>query len=64
MARKRDIRLVDSIVKKLGLSQDQRELLHEALRHDCLQDATYQDILDLAREIKQEYPGKSQTGKE
>lgn len=55
MPRKKDIKLVDSIVRKLRLSQDQRELLHEVITRQGL---TYREILQIAKEIKREYPRK------
>ena len=58
MVRKRDIRLIDSVVRKLGLSQDQRELLHEELRHYRPEDLTHREVLELARQIKQDFPSK------
>ena len=55
MVRKDDIKQMDSIVRKLGLTQDQREFLHRAIRGENL---TYREILEVARQLKQEYPRK------
>ena len=60
MTRKQDIKLVDAIIKKVGLSKDQRRLLHNALDRQYVEDLSYQEILELAREIKHDYPGKRQ----
>ena len=55
MVRKDDIKLVDDIVRRVGLSEDQRELLHEELRRQG-RNLRYQEILELARQVKQDYP--------
>ena len=56
MVRKDDIKLVDDIVRRVGLSQDQRELLHEEFEY--YENLTYREILELARQIKQDFPNK------
>jgi hypothetical protein len=53
MTRKPDIKLIDDIVRRVGLSEDQREFLHRELRYQ--ETLTYRQILELAREIKQDY---------
>jgi hypothetical protein len=58
MVRKGDIKLVDEIARRVGLSDDQRELLHEEFRRYYLEDLTYREILELARQIKQDFPNK------
>jgi hypothetical protein len=55
MVRKNDIKLIDSVVRKLKLSRDQRQLLHEIIDRPNM---TYQEIMELAREIRQDYPNK------
>jgi hypothetical protein len=55
MARKRDIKLVDDIARRLKLSEDQREMLHNAI-HD--QNLTYRQILEVAKDILEDYPNK------
>jgi RHS repeat-associated protein len=56
-AHKPDIKLIDWISGKVGLSEGQRELLHEEIRKigGCL---TKQELLELAKEVKQDYPNK------
>lgn len=60
MAKKADIKQIDRIVREIGLSPGQREIFHEELR--ALKGAdglgAFDDFLDLAREIKQSFPGK------
>jgi hypothetical protein len=55
MAKKRDIKLVDDIVRKLRLSQEQRNLLHRAVNK---QNLTYREILEEAKGILEDYPNK------
>lgn len=42
---------VKKAVKAAGLDKDQRRKLHDRLREDYME---YQDILDIAKEIKEE----------
>lgn len=53
MVRKRVIRLIDDVVKRVGLSDEQRELLHDAIHGRRL---THQEILQEAKDIKRDYP--------
>lgn len=55
MAKKADIKAIDHIVKSEGLSIDQRELLHEQITKQGL---TLDEIREIAREIKIQYPNK------
>jgi hypothetical protein len=55
MGRKKDIRQIDSIVRKAGLSKGQRRLLHEEITG---RELSYQEILDIALDIKRLYPNK------
>jgi len=55
MARKQDIRMIDRVVRAVGLSREQRRLLHDEIHGQRL---TYREIKELAREIKRDYPGK------
>ena len=55
MTRKVDIKLVDSVVRKLRLSRDQRKLLHRAIHGQAL---SYREIMELAKEIERDYPRK------
>ena len=57
MTSKRDIRQVNAVVRKLRLSKEQRRLLHEELRG---QDLTHAEILERARDIRRDYPGKQE----
>ena len=55
MPRKKDIKLIDRIVKEEGLSRGQRRLLHKEFSGRKL---SRQEIRALAREIKELYPHK------
>lgn len=55
MARKLDIKAIDRIVKDLGLSKDQRRLLHDEITK---QGYTLEEILEIAKQIKDLYPNK------
>ncbi len=55
MAKKLDIKQIDTIVKEEGLSIAQREILHEEITK---QGYTLEEIRELAKEIKQLYPNK------
>ena len=55
MSPKNDIKAVNSIVKKVGLSPGQRDILHDRIHHENL---TYREIEQVAREVKQDYPNK------
>lgn len=55
MARKDDIKEIDRIVKELGLTKGQRQLLHQAITGQGL---TSEEIVVVAREIKEDYPNK------
>lgn len=53
MTRKRDIRQIDTIVRKHGLSREQRKLLHRVISGSRLD---LREIERIAREIKQDDP--------
>jgi hypothetical protein len=55
MAKKPDIRFIDSLEKELKLSKAQRDLLHDAITG---QNLTKQEIREVAQEIKELYPNK------
>ena len=55
MARKLDIKAIDRIVKDLGLSKEQRRLLHDEITK---QGYTLEEILDIAKQIKELYSNK------
>ena len=55
MARKDDIKEIDRIVNDLGLTKEQRRLLHQAITGQGL---TNEEIVIVAREIKEDYPNK------
>jgi hypothetical protein len=55
MVRKDDIRLVDTVARKVGLSKEQRRLLHRAIAGQYLK---YGEILEEAKMIKRAYPRK------
>jgi len=55
MVRKRDIKEIDAIVRELGLSREQRQLLHDEIHGQGL---THQEIRRRAEGILQDYPGK------
>ena len=55
MVRKRDTKQIDYIARKIGLSREQRRLLHAEITGRNL---THKEIVDKAREVKQLYPGK------
>jgi hypothetical protein len=55
MARKADIKQVDKIARDLGLSKDQRRLLHDEITR---QDLSIEEIADIARDISQNMPKK------
>jgi hypothetical protein len=55
MAKKRDIRLIDRVQKDIGLSDDQREMLHRDIHGLRLK---YQEIVEKAKEIRRDYPNK------
>ena len=55
MAKKRDIRLVDAIARELGMSDDQREILHYEIHGYNL---TYQEIRRRAQGVMEDYPRK------
>ena len=50
-----DIKAIDSIVKKVGLTEGQRDILHDEIHDKHL---SYREILEIARDVKQEYPNK------
>jgi hypothetical protein len=54
MVRKDDIRLVDTVARKVGLSKERR-LLHRAIAGQYLK---YGEILEEAKMIKRAYPRK------
>jgi hypothetical protein len=59
VVRKRDIRIVDQIVQQVGLSREQRRLLHDEMSRERLgRDHERHEILKLAQQILHDYPGK------
>jgi hypothetical protein len=55
MARKRDIKQTDGIVKAEGLTQGQRELFHRVITKE---EYSLEEIRKIAKEIKDLYPNK------
>jgi len=55
MAKKLDIKAIDRIVKELGLSKEQRRLLHDEITK---QGYSLEEILEIAKQIKDLYPSK------
>lgn len=55
MVRKGDTKEIDAIIRGLGLSQEQRRLLHWAITGEHL---THQEIREKAKEILEDFPGK------
>jgi len=55
MGPKDDVKAIDSIVKKVGLTEGQRDILHDEI-HD--QHLSYCEIRETARDVKREYPNK------
>ena len=55
MAKKQDNKFIDWVCDKLGLSDDQRELLHERITRQRL---SKKEILEAAEEIKTDFPNK------
>ena len=55
MAKKKDIKDIDRIVREEGLSVGQREILHDEITK---QGYPLEQIRELAKEIKQLYPNK------
>ena len=55
MARKRDIKTIDRIVKDLKLSPGQRKILHREISR---KNYSLEEIKEIAREIKTLYPNK------
>ncbi len=55
MAKKHDIRQIDEICRRVGLSKRLRELLHDEIHG---MNYTYREILEIAKELKELYPNK------
>ena len=55
MAKKPDIRQIDRITKEEGLTEGQREILHEEITG---QGHTLEEIREIAKDIKKLYPNK------
>lgn len=55
MVRKGDTKEIDAIIRDLGLSQDQRRLLHYDITGEQL---THQEIRERAKGILEDFPGK------
>jgi hypothetical protein len=55
LAKKRDLKQIDCIVKEEGLTQGQRELLHRAITKEGY---SLEEIREIAKEIKELYPNK------
>jgi hypothetical protein len=59
MPRKPDLEQIDRIAEEVGgLTREQRRLLHEAIRHEGRHQLSLDEIRELAREIKELFPGK------
>jgi hypothetical protein len=60
MAKKVDVKQIDRIVREVGLSPAQREILHEEMRAPKGADGlgAFDDLLELAREVRTPFPGK------
>ena len=55
MTRKRDIKQIDAVVRKLKLSKEQRELLHQVIHGESL---TFRQLMEVAKGIQEDYPKK------
>ena len=55
MARKVDIKAIDNIVKDVGLTREQRRLLHDQITG---QGYSLQEIREIAEEVKRLFPNK------
>ncbi|MFP4139276.1 MAG: hypothetical protein ACOCVI_00805 [Planctomycetota bacterium] len=55
MVRKRDIKMIDEVVHRLGLSRQQRRLLHRQITGRKL---TYREIVEEARDVLRDFPKK------
>jgi hypothetical protein len=55
MPRKRDTKLIDAVATKVGLSRDQREILHLEITGRGL---SYKEIVAEAEDVKKYNPGK------
>ena len=55
MVRKNDIKLIDTIVRIVGLTRGQRRLLHDEISG---RDLNYRQILQEAKDIKRRFPRK------
>ena len=54
-ARKADIKAIDEIVKRVGMTRPQRRLLHDDITG---MNYTLEEILEIAKLIKEMYPNK------
>lgn len=55
MARKADIKAIDNIVKDVGLTKEQRRLLHDQITG---QGYSLAEIREIAEEVKRLFPNK------
>ena len=55
MARKRDIKRVDAIARELGMSDDQRDILHDEIHGYNL---AYEEIRRRAQGVMEDFPRK------
>jgi hypothetical protein len=55
MGKKKDIKFIDYLQRKFGLSDDQREILHDEITGKNL---SKRDITKFARNIKRQFPNK------
>lgn len=55
MANKRDIKQINDVQKQVGLSDKQREILHDQIHGEK---KTWKEIVEIAEEIKTQYPNR------
>lgn len=55
MVRKRDIKMIDDVVRRLGLSRRQRRLLHRQITG---RELTYREIVEEAKDVVRDFPNK------
>lgn len=59
MPRKPDLRMIDCVVKELGISRELRRLLHDEMAKRKLdQDLSEDEVREIAKEIQCLYPNK------
>ena len=55
MGKKADVRFIDYLERRFGLSKEQRDILHEQITRKGLSKS---DIIELAKAIKRQFPNK------